>query len=135
MSHIKVRPNQKEQIITTFTKALPCILKVTQNKQNVLIDNLYRCRKTFTFEDGEKIYIPKLLPANSNLYQYIGNVLCDINFDEPVHKSVLQHISHASGLMSKSLLLNYRSKYDDIIKDLQKLQADASLMSKLVTRR
>lgn len=135
MSHIKVRPNQKEQIITTFSTALPCIMKVTQNKQNVLIDNLYRCRKTFTFEDGEKIYIPKLLPANSNLYQFIGNVLCDVNFDEPVHKSILQHISNASGLMSKSLLLNYRPQYDKIIKDLQKLQAEANLISKLVIRR
>lgn len=135
MSHIKVRPNQKEQIITTFSTALPCIMKVTQNKQNVLIDNLYRCRKTFTFEDGEKIYIPELLPANSNLYQFIGNVLCDVNFDEPVHKSILQHISNASGLMSKSLLLNYRPQYDKIIKDLQKLQAEANLISKLVIRR
>jgi len=108
MKYVKLRPNDQSLINIAFNKSLIEIIKITQ-KSNLMgneIDNLFRCKKVYKFHNGEKVYIPKIVPEGYNLYGFLAHVLSDIKLDDPIPQKTVNCIFKTIELIKKALLLD-----------------------------
>ena len=116
--YIKLRPANQSLIKDTLSKSIHVLLTITQQPQNLEIDNLFRCKKTYKFADGETVYIPKLLPESHNLYSFIGHVLSSVDLDEPVAREIVESIFKSVNIIKKALLLSFAHDHSVSTPDL-----------------
>jgi hypothetical protein len=119
--YIKLRPANQNLVTDTFSKSIHVLLTITQQPKNLEIDNLFRCKKTYKFADGEIVYIPKLLPESHNLYSFIGHVLSRVDLDEPVARGTLESILKCAELTKKALLLSFDPQNANLLTKLDQV--------------
>lgn len=125
MKHVKLRPANQSLIKDTLNSSLLEILKITQ-KASIMsneIDNLFRCKKVYTFKDGEKVYIPKIVTKDHNLYSFLAHVLTDIDLNEPVPHKTVKCIFSSVELVKKALLLDFSDNNLALLHQLNKLSS------------
>lgn len=131
MKHVKLRPANQSLIQKTLNTSLLEVIKFTQGHgiTSNEIDNLFRCKKVYRFTDGEKVYIPKIVPSGHNLYSFLAHILTDLDLNEPIPYATLKRMFKSVELVEKALLLSYTtiSSYNlplmgdlDKVKNLQK---------------
>ena len=124
-TYVKLRPNHQTEIKIALEKSLIEILKITQ-KASIMsneIDNLFRCKKVYTFKDGEKVYIPKIVTKDHNLYSFLAHVLTDIDLNEPVPHKTVKCIFSSVELVKKALLLDFNDNNLPLLNQLNKLSS------------
>lgn len=121
--YVKLRPNQQALIKIAFNSSLIEILKITQ-KSSIMsneIDNLFRCKKVYTFKDGEKVYIPKIVTKDHNLYSFLAHILSDLKLDEPIPQKTVNCIYNTVELVKKALLLDFNESNLPLLHKLEEV--------------
>jgi putative transposon-encoded protein len=108
--YIKLRPAQQSLIKETLNDSLLEVLKITQNSgiMSNEVDNMFRCKKVYKFNNGEKVYIPKIVPEGHNLYSFLAHLLTDIDLNEPVQRKSIECIFTSVELIKKALLADWK---------------------------
>lgn len=109
MKYVKLRPANQSLVKNTLNTSLLEVIKFTQSNgiTSNEIDNLFRCKKVYRFTDGEKVYIPKIVPAGHNLYSFLAHILTDLDLNEPIPYKTLNQVFKSVKLVEKALLLSY----------------------------
>ncbi len=123
MKHVKLRPAQQSLIKDSLNNSLLQVLKITQGSgiMSNEIDNLFRCKKVYKFTDGEKVYIPKIVPAGHNLYSFIAHILTDYDLNEPIPYKTVNCVFKSVELIKKALLLDWKESNLPLLHQLLEL--------------
>tara|TARA_R100001463_G_scaffold2237_4_gene9488 strand:+ start:3896 stop:4294 length:399 start_codon:yes stop_codon:yes gene_type:complete len=123
--YVKLRPANQSLIKDSLNSSLLEILKITQ-KASIMsneIDNLFRCKKVYKFADGEKVYIPKIVTKDHNLYSFLAHVLTDIDLNEPIPHKTVNCIFKSVELVKKAILLDFNEDNLALLHQLNKLSS------------
>ncbi len=123
MKYVRLRPNHQAVIKIAFNSSLIEILKITQQAgiMSNEIDNLFRCKKVYKFKDGERVYIPKIVPEGHNLYSFLAHVLSDMDLDEPIPQKTVKNIYSSVELVKKAVLLDFKESNLPLLHKLEEV--------------
>ena len=100
-------------------------MKITQGHgiMSNEIDNLFRCKKVYRFTDGEKVYIPKIVPSGHNLYSFLAHILTDLDLNEPIPYKTVNCMFKSVELIKKALLLGFTENNLSLLQQLNQLSS------------
>jgi hypothetical protein len=125
MKYIKLRPANQSLIQQTLNTSILEVMKITQGHgiMSNEIDNLFRCKKVYRFTDGEKVYIPKIVPAGHNLYSFLAHILTDLDLNEPIPYKTVNCMFKSVELIKKALLLGFSENNLSLLQQLNQLSS------------
>jgi len=125
MKYIKLRPANQSLIQQTLNTSILEVMKITQGHgiMSNEIDNLFRCKKVYRFTDGEKVYIPKIVPSGHNLYSFLAHILTDLDLNEPIPYKTVNCMFKCVELIKKALLLGFTENNLSLLQQLNQLSS------------
>lgn len=125
MKYIKLRPANQSLIQQTLNTSILEVMKITQGHgiMSNEIDNLFRCKKVYRFTDGEKVYIPKIVPSGHNLYSFLAHILTDLDLNEPIPLKTVNCMFKSVELIKKALLLGFTENNLSLLQQLNQLSS------------
>ena len=125
MKYIKLRPANQSLIKQTLNTSILEVMKITQGHgiMSNEIDNLFRCKKVYRFTDGEKVYIPKIVPSGHNLYSFLAHILTDLDLNEPIPYKTVNCMFKSVELIKKALLLGFTENNLSLLQQLNQLSS------------
>jgi hypothetical protein len=125
MKYVKLRPSNQSLIKQTLNTSILEVMKITQGHgiMSNEIDNLFRCKKVYRFTDGEKVYIPKIVPSGHNLYSFLAHILTDLDLNEPIPLKTVNRVFKSVELIKKALLLGFSENNLSLLQQLNQLSS------------
>ena len=125
MKYVKLRPSNQSLIKQTLNTSILEVMKITQGHgiMSNEIDNLFRCKKVYRFTDGEKVYIPKIVPSGHNLYSFLAHILTDLDLNEPMPLKTVNRVFKSVELIKKALLLGFSENNLSLLQQLNQLSS------------
>ena len=125
MKYVKLRPSNQSLIKQTLNTSILEVMKITQGHgiMSNEIDYLFRCKKVYRFTDGEKVYIPKIVPSGHNLYSFLAHILTDLDLNEPIPLKTVNRVFKSVELIKKALLLGFSENNLSLLQQLNQLSS------------